>query len=357
MKLQDCHTVFLKCNEFHSHAALKAVFIQSELSAFANNLPEGNSEAERVDALIGYLANKRLADGRLIISVFIESLQQKYNPIDKLFAELGELIDQNFEQSGKILNLNIVSIAMNAQEAQEFNSDDVIKHPNLSENARHQLQELKNACAQRGIDWLTHYKPERDNWTPFTEELTSIHDIVWDIATKANQKRCEIKASPILKPNFLSDDFFSKNVQTRSKVWNTLRDNGGVLLIDSLSLYHPILRVIFSKYNASSFREVATLIIYPERITLLPVNNIIEQDIQNEMEQEFVRYAQELDPFYEIGVGSFYSLQRHLLGILIKSADLLQGQHPKTDNIERVRQLMGLPAGVKQQIFGQGVNQ
>jgi hypothetical protein len=232
----------------------------------------------------------------------------------------------------------------------------VINHPDLSENGKKQLHEIKSACAQHKNDWLTHYKPERDNWIPFTEELINIHDIVWIIATKVNEKGYERSNTPILKPNFISDDFFSKNVQTRTKVWNTLRDNGGVLIIDSISLYHPYLHDIFFRSHASSFREVATLIIYPEKITLLPINNIVEQGIQNGMEQEFVRFAEELDPFYEIGVGSFFSLQRYLLGILIATADLLQKQRPKPDNIQRIRQLMGPSTGVKQQIFGQGVN-
>jgi Tol biopolymer transport system component/formylglycine-generating enzyme required for sulfatase activity len=92
-----CRDTLLRCSEFDSNAALRAVFVTEEIAPFRGGLPEAASKSERVDACLDYLLQKRLSDGRPVLPLFIEALRARYQPGDSLRDEsevLAEVIRQ-----------------------------------------------------------------------------------------------------------------------------------------------------------------------------------------------------------------------------------------------------------------------
>lgn len=81
-----------RCDAFASNAELRAVFVDGRLSPWAYNVPEGESTASRVQATIAYLHDKANAQGQNALVLLLYVLQDRYDPNDAYFGELGSLI-------------------------------------------------------------------------------------------------------------------------------------------------------------------------------------------------------------------------------------------------------------------------
>ena len=86
-----CRETLLKCAEFDTNAALRAVFVTQELSPFRSGMPETASKSARVDTCLDFLLPKRLADGRPVLPLFLAALRDRYQPGDALRDELESL--------------------------------------------------------------------------------------------------------------------------------------------------------------------------------------------------------------------------------------------------------------------------
>ncbi len=81
-----------RCDAFASNADLRAVFVDGRLSPWAYNVPEGESTAGRVQATIAYLHDKANAQGQNALVLLLYVLQDRYDPNDAYYGELGALI-------------------------------------------------------------------------------------------------------------------------------------------------------------------------------------------------------------------------------------------------------------------------
>jgi hypothetical protein len=88
---QRCRGIFLKCSEFNSDAALRAIFVTDDLYPFRDGLPQVSSTKERVDACLDYLLPKHLSDGRAVLPLFIAALRDRYQEGNALRDELEAL--------------------------------------------------------------------------------------------------------------------------------------------------------------------------------------------------------------------------------------------------------------------------
>jgi hypothetical protein len=89
---QQCRSTLLRCSEFDSDVALKAVFVTAELRQFRDSLPEAASKSNRVDSSLDFLLDQRLSDGATALFSFLDVLRQKYEMGSSLRDELDELI-------------------------------------------------------------------------------------------------------------------------------------------------------------------------------------------------------------------------------------------------------------------------
>lgn len=89
-----CRNELLRCSQFDSNAALRAVFVTDELAPFRDDLPEASSRAKRVDACLAYLLDKRLSDGQPVLPLFLEALRDLYLEGDSLRDALNSLVGE-----------------------------------------------------------------------------------------------------------------------------------------------------------------------------------------------------------------------------------------------------------------------
>jgi hypothetical protein len=90
---QRCRNTLLKCGEFNSDAALRAVFVTDELYSFRDRLPVAGNKSERVDKCLEFLLDKRLSNGRPVLPIFLAALRDRYQEGDALRDELGALAE------------------------------------------------------------------------------------------------------------------------------------------------------------------------------------------------------------------------------------------------------------------------
>ena len=85
-----CFSLFVRCDEFDSAQNLRAVFVTTDLAPFANSLPDRiDSKKAFVTVVKLFLLEKRLADGRVLLLPFIDTLRERYSEQDALHGELN----------------------------------------------------------------------------------------------------------------------------------------------------------------------------------------------------------------------------------------------------------------------------
>ncbi len=92
--LHELRRTLLECEEyFGSNANLRGLFSDKAIAPFRAGLPERDSLMARVDATIAHLVNKKRADGRSALTLFLHSLSQKYDSADQRHTALQALVN------------------------------------------------------------------------------------------------------------------------------------------------------------------------------------------------------------------------------------------------------------------------
>lgn len=354
---QICRTVFLQCTQqFDSNATLRAVFADGKLITYQKSIPEGNSIEERVDKLLNYLGNEKFADGKPVLSYFINALSTRYQPGQLIFDELnrlGKRIEIEWDANSTV-EIPFVVAAMTDSQAQELTSGNIFNRLDVPPEARIQFHEFKSMFDVYTNDWVSHYNSNRNYWVPYINTNQTIQEIVWDIAEKANEKRSETQNDSMLRPIYISGSFFSDDPAERAHAWNFMVHARGVLIIDAVSLYHPDINILLNRSHLSANPNIAVVVLYPGDLSSIPVNQKIDREILSRMEREYHRFSEQLDKLCEFGAGNISILRRWLFSTLLDTAEMVDKFTPKSSNSERIRQIMGEPTGMDQLIFGKG---
>ncbi len=85
-------TTLQRCDVFASNDKLRAVFVDGRLSPWAYNIPEGESIAGRVQAIIAFLHDKANAQGQNALFLLLNVLREPYDRNDAYYSELSALI-------------------------------------------------------------------------------------------------------------------------------------------------------------------------------------------------------------------------------------------------------------------------
>lgn len=351
-----CRATLLKCGQFDSQASLQAVFVTAELVLYRDGLPMSSSKNERVSKAIDYLLPKRLSDGRPVFLVFLAALRDRYNPGDELHDELKKRCSEVEQELDKVevIDIPFVVVAMTNDEAVHLISEAVFDNPTVAPVERARFQQFREALQEHGItDLLPHYGEFREDWKPHVCQQSTIHEIVLGIAGLINQQRSETPGLSLIYPRPFSAGFFAEDEDTRLETWDQLGQLGCVIIVDSISAFHPMLRRILLSSEMGSNERAAMLVLSPVNSSAIPVNQLIEQEISLQMQRAFARFSKNLDRLCEIGIGDLRAFQRWLFAILPEAATIVQNQRPNPSNRSIIRERMGEPLGMEQLIFGQ----
>jgi len=263
----------------------------------------------------------------------------------------GELPPPGVEAVG----IPFVIFAMTDPEVNELTSGGIFEDPAVAPVERERFERLIEILVEHGLDDISQfYGQTREGWRPPIAESATIRDTVEEVVDQVNNHLQSTPGAPIIRPQFFSTDFLSDDATWRGRTWDQLGRLGCVLIIDAISMFHPVLRqkLILSEFGSNE--RVSIVVLSPVGPGLLPINQLLEQEIGSQMQRAFNRFAVHLDMLCEFGVGDVRALKRWLFSTLPETARIVQGLRANPRLRQRMREHLGQPAGIHRAIFGRG---
>lgn len=206
--------------------------------------------------------------------------------------------------------VHFVTVAMTRSEAEALASGQLFGEAAVGAGAAEAFQKFKSLLLDCGIDDLaSYYGAERDEWRPPFHQNHTLQETIIDIVERVNQDAP--LDMPQIQPHFISTEFFSPDRETRQHTWQAT-DTSCIIVIDSISLFHPWVYEILQQSEMSSRDEVALLALSPVNFSQLPINQLIEKRIMDRALDRF----QELKGLSEFGAGDLRVLRRWLFETL-----------------------------------------
>lgn len=321
-----CRATLQKCEEFSSQGSLRAVFITTELKPHQSEIPDAASKNERINLTISYLLSKPSA-GRPVLPLFLAALRDNRFTDDALRNELEALrCDIEQELGIKTVDIPFVVAAMNKGEVHSLMDESLFDNPSVARIERDRFEKFQNALqSHKVVGWEEHYSDSRDEWVPHIYPGTTIDEIIVNMVDHINSQR-ETERLPRICRQTLSEDFFGSDKNKRMQTWETLKRSGGVLVVDAISLFNPLIRQHLLQSGIILNDRVAMLVLSPINPCTIQPNNLIENLMKEQMQLSFSRFDESLDNLCEIGVGDLRALRRWLVLALPKAAQNVQEQ-------------------------------
>jgi hypothetical protein len=142
------------------------------------------------------------------------------------------------------IEVPFVIFAMTREEANELVSGAVFSDPRVKPIARQHFTELTATLERSGLtEIVNHYGSTRDQWRPQITYPATIRDTVVEIVGLVNKLRqAENPGESMIFPRFYSEEFLSDNESGRLDMHDWLRQTGFILIVDAISMFHPLLR-------------------------------------------------------------------------------------------------------------------
>jgi hypothetical protein len=237
----------------------------------------------------------------------------------------------------------IVVVSMTITEA-EYLRDKVgssyQEHEDLQLTAFKQLTE--SLQAYNVLDFTEYYGQRRDDWKTYScsNELSeSIETLVNEMIDEFNEYSTTLQNMnlPIIQPSFVSTEFFELNDDRRAAIWSELGRRGCLIIVDSVSLFHPRIRKYLAGAQVVANEKTSILVLSPINPQITNVNQILENLIKSEIELAFHRFNTEFDKRCEIGLGDLRSMKRWLFSILPETIEILKPPQPYLENRRKMR--------------------
>lgn len=285
-----------------------------------------------------------------------EKIDILFTTVDNEYGDNSEFQDAwNAYYGAKVCRIPVVIAAMTYTEAVDLITERIFKRSDVSETEHIRFTNFKNALQVYGVtDFISHYAEKQEMWKPPPDFNTPINIIIQELLPHINkrengQKFCHVS------PHFISGNFFSQEADIRRETRRELERSGGIVIIDAISLFHPILYSNILRSGIWTNKQVALLILSPVDATTLPVNQLIVEFIDSQMEPVFTRFHHDFDRLCEIGIGNLQSLKRWLFSILPETAAGMQLKKPNPYQLQQFQNISNRKRrGIDGPIFGQG---
>ncbi|MBO3463027.1 hypothetical protein G7B40_041030 [Aetokthonos hydrillicola Thurmond2011] len=296
---------------------------------------EGSKDAPQLNAIIRKIKYENGVND-------IPRYSQNQNEIKQIQERLLTLDSESNDE----IEIPFVIVAMTLDEAKYLQETAFNKFEAINKEFE-EFQNLTQMIQQHGIlDFVSHYDEIREDWKPYVCQNFTIKSIINNIVEDINIYRKEITNLPLIRPKFLSQDCLGLDDDKRVTTWNDLRQLGCILIVDSISLFHPKVKEKLLKAEISSNKNTAILVISPINPSNIQANKLLEERIKSHMEPAFLRFEEELDKLCEIGIGDLRAINRWFFSVLPETAEIIIKHKPQLKNKLKFRKKMGPKNGV-----------
>lgn len=260
--------------------------------------------------------------------------------IDEVLKELSEQLARDIRsylpgRGQNDVDMPFVVLAMTRKEAEELLHGKV---PPVNPGKFADLQEKLADMSYPAERLLSFYGDKRDDWrSPLCQvepdKLITIKSFIEDVVKRLNDAARTANERYIIDPQFRSDDFTDENLTARTKAHKELEDRC-VLVVDSLSLFHPALANFLDRSPlAHRVKNVVPIAVPPPYYRPAePIDELIENAMREMMALSYDRFENELDLLCEFGISHPRALKRWLFAALPRAAKNFSRQSPRDDN-------------------------
>jgi hypothetical protein len=177
----------------------------------------------------------------------------------------------------KDISIPFVIAAMTKSEATELDTM-------VNEDIQGLYKNFKNDLHSYDImDWKSCYSDLRRDWEPYIYKGRPINAIITETIQYINKYRYINGETNCPKIQWVdsSQDFFEgeKGPETKS----LFCENGGILIVDSISLFHPAILERLTQSEALKNESVAVLVLSPINFGMLPPNLLIRDLMEKQL--------------------------------------------------------------------------
>jgi S1-C subfamily serine protease len=243
----------------------------------------------------------------------------------------------------------IIIYAMNTQEAKELFDETAFNDSSVAPIELNRYKELKDILRNKGINiesLLEFYNENRDLWRPIIANKKAIKMTIKEIFKETNKNFESIS----ITPEFFSNDFLSNDNGIRFATWDKLEDHGCILIIDAISMYHPVLRKKLTDSGFGSKVKVAIVMLSPIESNQFEINQILEKIIKEQMQRAFSRFDEKCEILCDFSINSIRTLKRWLFAALPRTIEIIRNVKIDLRNIQKWRNKQGEPIGIEKML-------
>lgn len=274
--------------------------------------------------------------------------------IDELIAQIRKIFSLKEENC---IEIPVITYAMTREQAQELVSEEIFISRHVSPEEKDRYDELKKVLSDHGLtnmdSILDCYSSTADDWQPLlTANGSSISRMIKEIEDRVNlepvSKDQHIVRTVRVSQQALENPFQAPNLQ----------HDRCILIIDAISLFHPLLRAKLEALGFTQSRNtnLMMIVIPPISHSKIPIYSFLEKAYieLGSMKSAFKFFSEKLEIGYELGIGDRYSLPRWLINNLTKIAT--QGLMPNEAKSTKMNQSVTAEEDYGRYIFGAGVS-
>jgi hypothetical protein len=214
--------------------------------------------------------------------------------------------------------MSFVILAMTKSQVQELLDETIFADPNVAPITKSRFTQHKKLLVKSGVgNFQELYGATPEEWKPHKHSGLSIKQIVQKALEhhKDNSKQTD----HILSPKFVTEDFCSSmETETYKVTKKSLEKQGGMIIVDAISLHHPYIYNKLSNSGLLTNKKIAILILSPMNESTEMNNDLVQEIIQSNMNYVFERFAQDADPSCEIVMGDINSFKRWFMNALYR---------------------------------------
>jgi hypothetical protein len=219
-----------------------------------------------------------------------------------------------------IIGVPLVVAAMTKSEATDLcNNPDVIGEQ-LGTAAQKRFAAIRDALVG---DLAARYGAARDEWRSPDSNLSVGKLAVEVIQTLASAKLSRLYGRAIKLQRYPFEALITGPAELR-EVYREMADAGCVLVVDELSLFHPVVRQAVASSPMVLSRSAAILTVSPFASFAQEPAQILRNELKGQLRAVFDRFALDFDPQCELNVGDECRLRRWLHQSLPETLKMLR---------------------------------
>jgi hypothetical protein len=257
----------------------------------------------------------------------------------------------------RTVGLPFVVVAMTEDEAQELDQKPELIQHGLGDAALEHFTRLKQALGSFGAPpFVQRYAPAREYWRPFGVGQPTVQALIGDTVAQLNNAHQPRLLGRSIKIQHYPFGELIDQVQVLRPIYREIAQNGCVVVVDELSLFHPRVRNTFLGSALFASDHVAMVTIAPLDPYAVPPHNLLEQELSERLAAVFDRFALDYDPQCEFSIGDERRLKRWLHSSLPQALQTLREPRPNRQMLDNFAAELGKKRdlAVAKQLYADG---